>query len=244
MDHGTELKYNIVLSFKFQGKAVSGTKTTSCLPERWYLAALWPQWERQLGRERRLRASTERAAITAPITQLPQLSPKKTPGADEPNEPNEWSGSRCKVWCVSAQPARAKRECLDLPGSSKTAKRLSELLQVLICFCLRPHLKICLSRWRDATARDGEREKSEASNDATELLTFHITAPPPPLFYVCLTLHSSEAAPCRNVPVNKSEVPRSAQWTACYQPSTHCSHLSQEMFLEVSGKQVMTPVWM
>lgn len=39
------------------------------LPERWYLAAPWPQCERQLGREseRRLLASTDRAAITAPI---------------------------------------------------------------------------------------------------------------------------------------------------------------------------------
>lgn len=42
-------------------------KPEECLPERWYLAALWPQCERQLGRERRLLASTERAAITAPI---------------------------------------------------------------------------------------------------------------------------------------------------------------------------------
>lgn len=41
------------------------------LPERWYLAALVVQWERQLGRDRRLLASTDRAAITAPILQLP-----------------------------------------------------------------------------------------------------------------------------------------------------------------------------
>lgn len=48
----------------------SEEKPCERLPERWYLAALWPQGERQLGRERRLLASTERAAITAPITLL------------------------------------------------------------------------------------------------------------------------------------------------------------------------------
>lgn len=45
-------------------------KPYECLPERWYLAALWPQGVRQLGRESRLLASTDRAAIIAPIMQL------------------------------------------------------------------------------------------------------------------------------------------------------------------------------
>lgn len=46
-----------------------GREAGEPLPERWYLAAPWPQCERQLGRdsERRLLASTDRAAITAPI---------------------------------------------------------------------------------------------------------------------------------------------------------------------------------
>lgn len=49
-----------------------GREAAEPLPERWYLAAPWPQCERQLGREseRRLLASTDRAAITAPIMLL------------------------------------------------------------------------------------------------------------------------------------------------------------------------------
>lgn len=50
-------------------KADDGREGGEPLPERWYLAAPWPQRERQLGRERerRLLASTDTAAITAPM---------------------------------------------------------------------------------------------------------------------------------------------------------------------------------
>lgn len=63
---GNYFKVNIEENVR---KNDDGREAGAPLPERWYLVAPWPQCERQLGREseRRLLASTDRAAITAPI---------------------------------------------------------------------------------------------------------------------------------------------------------------------------------
>jgi len=66
-------------------------KPYECLPERWYLAALRPQWEKQLGPESRLLASAERAASTEPILQ-PSRDNWLTGCCEIPRIPPEFPG--------------------------------------------------------------------------------------------------------------------------------------------------------
>lgn len=128
-------------------------------PERWYRAALWPQWERQLGRERRLLASTERAAITAPIM-LPNYPWSTSPAAGDAG--------------------------LDFKTSSRGLKLTGACVCVCVCFLSEATFKNLFELVTPRHGlRDGNKKKrGKGSNSTAELLTFHITH----FFYpVCLT---------------------------------------------------------
>lgn len=128
------------------------------LPERWYLAALWPQWERQLGRERRLLASTERAAITAPIMLLNYCDNNEANAASRLSENiqnmagSEQSATRPKNRSSreSQSEPRQKSECfartmVTARQSEKADRWVLEYVSLCTCVCQRPHLQVCLS---------------------------------------------------------------------------------------------------
>lgn len=152
------------------------------LPERWYLAALWPQWERQLGRERRLRASTDRAAITAPITLRLNQHNNNNKSSALGHQPRSWSRTNSS----SRESRLWKKHSLTCSevwiSQTDKGNKMRKRWQVpLACLCVcahvtwRPHSRICLSLRRGVTATESEMKKRTGSNGAAELLTFHIT---------------------------------------------------------------------
>lgn len=144
------------------------------LPERWYLAAPWPQGERQLGREseRRLLASTEKAAITAPIMLFRYDNEANCDGFLKKNPKN-------KTQNAAGDPGSQPRRRLLNKGADQTGELTAEFYNSLCllcaCTCSRAFCQSTFKNLFEIMTPHQKKKRVRGSNSSTEPLTFHIT---------------------------------------------------------------------